>query len=57
MPYPFQNNLSALPVDEQVKCLTGLADAKVSNALAAASGTKPARTHNSIPLLPQFCDR
>jgi len=30
--YPFQNNVSALDVDDQVKCLTGLVEAKVKNA-------------------------
>lgn len=32
--YPFQNNISALPKDDQIKCLTGLVEAKVSNATA-----------------------
>lgn len=30
--YPFQNNVSALDVEDQVKCLTGLVEAKVANA-------------------------
>eukprot|EP00890_Picochlorum_soloecismus_P005106 jgi/Picsp_1/5597/NSC_02956-R1_udp-galactopyranose mutase len=37
--YPFQNNISALDKDDQIKCLTGVIDAKVRN--ATASG-KPA---------------
>ncbi|KAK9835546.1 hypothetical protein WJX74_002701 [Apatococcus lobatus] len=36
--YPFQNNVSALPKEDQIKCLIGLADAKVANAVAQ---TKP----------------
>lgn len=31
--YPFQNNISALDKDDQIKCLTGLVEAKVANAL------------------------
>ncbi|KAK3239871.1 hypothetical protein CYMTET_50232 [Cymbomonas tetramitiformis] len=31
--YPFQNNISALDTDDQEKCLTGLVEAKVQNAL------------------------
>mmetsp|Transcript_26755 Transcript_26755/g.32476 ORF Transcript_26755/g.32476 Transcript_26755/m.32476 type:complete len:507 (-) Transcript_26755:419-1939(-) len=30
--YPFQNNISALDVEDQVKCLTGCVEAKVLNA-------------------------
>ncbi len=37
VPYPFQNNITALPLEEQIKCINGLIEAKVSNALA----TKP----------------
>jgi protoporphyrinogen oxidase len=36
--YPFQNNIAALPKEEQIKCLTGVAEAKVVNATAQ---TKP----------------
>ncbi|KAK9815579.1 hypothetical protein WJX72_006193 [[Myrmecia] bisecta] len=36
--YPFQNNISALPAADQIKCLTALADAKVANTVAQ---TKP----------------
>ncbi|KAF5842930.1 hypothetical protein DUNSADRAFT_3957 [Dunaliella salina] len=36
--YPFQNNISALPKEDQIKCLTGLVDAKVANTVAK---TKP----------------
>ncbi|PNW82079.1 hypothetical protein CHLRE_06g272900v5 [Chlamydomonas reinhardtii] len=32
--YPFQNNISALPKEDQIKCLTGLVEAKVSNTVA-----------------------
>jgi len=32
--YPFQNNISALGKDDQIKCLTGLVEAKVKNSLA-----------------------
>mmetsp|Transcript_25530 Transcript_25530/g.55577 ORF Transcript_25530/g.55577 Transcript_25530/m.55577 type:complete len:503 (-) Transcript_25530:650-2158(-) len=32
--YPFQNNISALDKDDQIKCLTGLVEAKVQNAIA-----------------------
>lgn len=32
--YPFQNNVSALDADDQIKCLTGLVEAKVANAVA-----------------------
>ena len=34
MAYPFQNNISALDKEDQIKCLTGLVDAKLHNALA-----------------------
>ena len=37
--YPFQNNISALDKEDQIKCLTGVVEAKVANATAA--GTKP----------------
>lgn len=37
--YPFQNNISALDKEDQIKCLTGCVEAKLSN--AAAQG-KPA---------------
>lgn len=30
--YPFQNNISALPVEDQITCLEGLVEAKVLNA-------------------------
>ena len=32
--YPFQNNVSALDKPDQIKCLTGLVDAQLKNALA-----------------------
>ncbi|KXZ52902.1 hypothetical protein GPECTOR_8g281 [Gonium pectorale] len=32
--YPFQNNISALPKEDQIKCLTGLVEAKVANTAA-----------------------
>lgn len=34
--YPFQNNISALPKEDQIKCLTGLVEAKVSCSLATS---------------------
>ncbi|BDA50044.1 hypothetical protein COCOBI_15-1720 [Coccomyxa sp. Obi] len=34
--YPFQNNISALPQEDQIKCLVGVAEAKVANAVAQA---------------------
>ena len=34
VPYPFQNNITALPVEDQIKCISGLVDAKVTNATA-----------------------
>lgn len=34
MPYPFQNNIQALPVEDQIKCINGLVEARVSNATA-----------------------
>jgi protoporphyrinogen oxidase len=35
--YPFQNNISGLPLEHQISCINGLVEAKVANALA----TKP----------------
>jgi protoporphyrinogen oxidase len=32
--YPFQNNISALPKEDQIKCLNGLTEAKVANTIA-----------------------
>eukprot|EP01006_Ploeotia_vitrea_P001218 TRINITY_DN104416_c0_g1_i1.p1 TRINITY_DN104416_c0_g1~~TRINITY_DN104416_c0_g1_i1.p1 ORF type:complete len:496 (-),score=-13.71 TRINITY_DN104416_c0_g1_i1:106-1593(-) len=32
--YPFQNNISNLPLEHQISCINGLIEAKVSNALA-----------------------
>eukprot|EP00240_Pyramimonas_obovata_P002013 CAMPEP_0118927112 /NCGR_PEP_ID=MMETSP1169-20130426/4658_1 /TAXON_ID=36882 /ORGANISM="Pyramimonas obovata, Strain CCMP722" /LENGTH=505 /DNA_ID=CAMNT_0006868809 /DNA_START=34 /DNA_END=1551 /DNA_ORIENTATION=- len=32
--YPFQNNVAALDVEDQVQCLTGLVEAKLQNTLA-----------------------
>lgn len=32
--YPFQNNISALDAEDQVKCLNGVIEAKLTNALA-----------------------
>jgi protoporphyrinogen oxidase len=34
--YPFQNNISALDKEDQIECLNGVIDAKVSNALATS---------------------
>ncbi|GAB7351641.1 hypothetical protein MBLNU459_g2247t1 [Dothideomycetes sp. NU459] len=38
VPYPFQNNISMLPKEEQVKCLDGMIDAALE---ARVSNTKP----------------
>jgi len=38
VPYPFQNNISMLPKDDQAKCLDGLIDAAVEGRVA---NTKP----------------
>eukprot|EP01038_Epipyxis_sp_PR26KG_P010739 gene10739-14424_t len=32
--YPFQNNISGLPLEDQVNCINGLIEAKVANAVA-----------------------
>lgn len=34
VPYPFQNNICSLPLEDQVNCINGLIEAKVTNALA-----------------------
>ncbi len=34
VPYPFQNNICSLPLEDQVACINGLIEAKVANALA-----------------------
>lgn len=34
--YPFQNNISALDKEDQIKCLTGVIEAKVANAVATS---------------------
>jgi protoporphyrinogen oxidase len=39
VPYPFQNNIQALPVEDQIACINGLVEAKVLNAV---NGNKPA---------------
>ena len=39
VPYPFQNNITALPMEDQITCINGLIDAKVANAV---SSTPPA---------------
>lgn len=36
VPYPFQNNICSLPLEDQVNCINGLIEAKVSNAVATA---------------------
>lgn len=38
MPYPFQNNISMLPKEEQVKCIDGMIDAAIEGRVA---GGKP----------------
>lgn len=37
VPYPFQNNICSLPVEDQINCINGLIEAKVTNALAKSS--------------------
>lgn len=37
VPYPFQNNICSLPLEDQIRCINGLIEAKVSNALAGSS--------------------
>jgi protoporphyrinogen oxidase len=39
VPYPFQNNITSLPMEDQITCINGLIEAKVANAL---SKEKPA---------------
>jgi protoporphyrinogen oxidase len=39
VPYPFQNNISVLPKEEQVKCIDGMIDAALE---ARTAHTKPA---------------
>jgi protoporphyrinogen oxidase len=39
VPYPFQNNIQALPVEDQIKCINGLVEAKVANATAPGKPT------------------
>ena len=34
VPYPFQNNICSLPLEDQITCINGLIEAKVANALA-----------------------
>lgn len=36
VPYPFQNNICSLPLEDQVSCINGLIEAKVANATARA---------------------
>ena len=38
VPYPFQNNISVLPKEEQVKCMDGMIDAALE---ARVANTKP----------------
>ncbi len=37
IPYPFQNNICSLPLEDQVNCINGLIEAKVTNALAKSA--------------------
>lgn len=37
VPYPFQNNICSLPLEDQVNCINGLIEAKVANALAKSA--------------------
>lgn len=34
IPYPFQNNICSLPLEDQISCINGLIEAKVANELA-----------------------
>jgi protoporphyrinogen oxidase len=34
VPYPFQNNITSLPMEDQITCINGLIEAKVANAIA-----------------------
>lgn len=34
VPYPFQNNISALPIEDKIACINGLVEAKVQNEMA-----------------------
>jgi hypothetical protein len=36
VPYPFQNNIVALPQEDQIDCINGLIDAKVANEMASS---------------------
>mmetsp|Transcript_21479 Transcript_21479/g.19544 ORF Transcript_21479/g.19544 Transcript_21479/m.19544 type:complete len:493 (-) Transcript_21479:1185-2663(-) len=33
IPYPFQNNICSLPLEDQINCINGLIEAKVTNAI------------------------
>jgi len=37
VPYPFQNNICSLPLEDQVNCINGLIEAKVANAIATSA--------------------
>ncbi len=37
VPYPFQNNITSLPMEDQITCINGLIEAKVANALAKSA--------------------
>jgi protoporphyrinogen oxidase len=37
VPYPFQNNICSLPLENQVDCINGLIEAKVANATATSA--------------------
>jgi protoporphyrinogen oxidase len=39
IPYPFQNNICGLPLEDQVNCINGLIEAKVANAVAKEAPT------------------
>ena len=39
VPYPFQNNIQALPVEDQIECINGLVEAKVMNAMTPGKPT------------------
>ena len=36
VPYPFQNNICSLPMEDQINCINGLISATVANAVATA---------------------
>lgn len=37
VPYPFQNNICSLPLEDQINCINGLIGATVANAVATSA--------------------